>query len=150
MFEMLLLSVKNLVKDNDGAKLNLLQQKTLTPILVFLTNAMESLNEEPQYNEDIVISAIDLLSNAVEMFPQSQEWIIKNVKIYEIVAKMMFYTQSLPIAGRTCLFLSHLMANNKAAQLCFMTDEMAKSMVYLLNFNELMNQCDIDTTMETL
>ena len=58
--------------------------------------------------------------------------------------------ESLPIAGNACLFMSHLLANNKAAQSIFMTDEMAKCIVFLLNFNELVNKCDPDMPMETL
>ena len=63
-----MITVKNLVKDNDGAKLNLLQSKSLTPILVYLTNSMEALGEEPQFSEDIVLTAVELVANAIEMF----------------------------------------------------------------------------------
>jgi hypothetical protein len=119
-------------------------------LLLFLTNSIEQIFQEPFYSEEIILSTVELVSNAIEMFPSSQEWVINNVKIYDICAKLMFQMDSLPVAGRTCLFLSHLLANNKAAQALFLTDEMAKCLVFLLNFNELVNKCDPDMPMDTL
>ena len=51
---------------------------------------MEALFQEPYYSEEIVLCAVELVANAIEMFPKSQEWIIQNVKIYGICAKLMF------------------------------------------------------------
>ena len=47
-----------------------------------------------------------MLSQAADSEKPSQDWILNNVKIDQICSKLLIQTQSLPIAGQTCLFIS--------------------------------------------
>ena len=46
--------------------------------------------------------------------------------------------------------MSQLTNGNPVAQVTFQTDEFARSLVHLLDFNELVNESDPDTPVETL
>ena len=72
------------------------------------------------------------------------------MKIDQICGKLLAQRNSLTIAGQTCLFVSQLSNGNPLAQVTFQTDEFAKNFVYLLDFNELVNESDPDTPVETL
>ena len=121
-----------------------------TPLLVFLSGAMDMLNSAPLFSEERIMSCLNILSQTTDGEKPSQDWILKNVKIDQICMKLLVQKQSLTIAGQTCLFISQLTNGNPVAQVTFQTDTFAQTLVYLLDFNELVNESDPDMEVETL
>ena len=66
------------------------------------------------------------------------------------MGQMLVQKKSLLIASQVCLFISQLSNGNPIAQVTFQKDDFAQAFVHLLDFNELVNECDPDTPIESL
>lgn len=115
LFDKLVLAVTNIIKDSQPAKKVLLKVNLFTPILVYLSRVIDKIGSEPLYSEERATASLNLLSQAVDAEPDSQNWILNNVKIDEICAKLLFQTESLQLAGMTCLLISQLCGGNPNA-----------------------------------
>lgn len=91
-------------------------------MLVYLSRAMDGFEKDALYSEDRIVAALDLLSQTTDGEKPSQDWILKNVKIDQILAKLLNQKQSLTIAGQTCLFISQLSNGNSVAQVTFQAE----------------------------
>jgi len=75
---------------------------------------------------------------------------LTHFKIYEILSPLFFQKTSLKLCGNVCLLISHLLWQNKDAQSLFGTEEFAEHLVFLTDFNELVNESDPDASVEAL
>ena len=63
------------------AKKLMLKVNLFTPLLVYLSRALDLLGSEPLFSEDRVSAALNLLSQSTDGDKASQDWILNNVKI---------------------------------------------------------------------
>jgi len=75
-------------------------------MLVYLSRVVDKIGSEPLYSEERATASLNLLSQAVDAEVESQNWILKNVKIDEICTILLFQSESLQLAGMTCLLIS--------------------------------------------
>jgi len=81
MFDKLTLAITNVVLDYKPGKSAMLKCNLFTPLLVYLAQAVELLDEELQFSETRVMAALNLLSQLTDGEKLSQDWILTNVKI---------------------------------------------------------------------
>lgn len=81
MLDKLIMAVTSIVKDHQPAKKLMLKVNLFTPLLVYLSRAIDKLGSEPLFSEDQVSAALNLLSQTTDGERSSQDWIINNVKI---------------------------------------------------------------------
>lgn len=105
------------------------------PIVNYLTKSIDNLNALPIYNEDTICTIINLLVNAIDTNKQTQEYLLKTFKCYDIMKSLLGQTVSLKISGLTSLLLSHLVWTNIDGQAVFSTREILKKLVFLMDFN---------------
>ena len=99
MFDKLILAVTNVVKDFQPAKKLILKVNLFTPLLVYLSRAMDMLDADELFTEERIMSCLNVLSQTTDGEKLSQDWILKNVKIDQICTKLLVQKQSLTIAG---------------------------------------------------
>ena len=150
MLEKLSLAVSNLVQDNIVAQAKIRELNLLTPLLVYLSRAGPAIDGAPQYAESAVYAAITLLSTSIDQNKETQDWLLTNVRIYDICAAFVMQRTSLKLAGSGCLLMANLCSKNKPAQTTFMVDEFMKNVIFLLDFNGLYVEADPDTPVESL
>jgi hypothetical protein len=56
----------------------------------------------------------------------------------------------LEVAGRGCLVLSHVLHTNPRSQKLFTTAEIVERLIFLCDFNQLINESDPDASVESL
>ena len=150
ILEKLCLATTSIVQDNIVAQAKIREYSLLAPLLVYISNAGQSIGEGLQFGESVVHSAITLLSTCIDQNRETQDWILTNVKIYEIAEAYVKQRTSLKLAGSGCLLVANLCGRNKGAQKTFMVDELIKNVIYLLDFNGLYVEADLDTPVESL
>lgn len=74
---------------------------------------------------------------------------MKNFKPYDLL-KQLLHSQSLRIAGLSALLLSHLTWTNVDGQALFSTREVLKRLVFLMDFNQLINESEAESSIENL
>mmetsp|Transcript_33017 Transcript_33017/g.43490 ORF Transcript_33017/g.43490 Transcript_33017/m.43490 type:complete len:91 (-) Transcript_33017:2317-2589(-) len=89
MLDNLTLAITNIVLEYKPAKSAMLKVNLFTPQLVYLAKAVGSLNSEPFFSEDRVMDSLNLLSQLTDGEKPSQDWILANVKIDAICAKLL-------------------------------------------------------------
>ena len=75
---------------------------------------------------------------------------MSSFKIYDIMMKLIDQNEHHEIAGKGCLVLSHILWNNKPAQKLFCTPQFIERVVFLIDFNQLINESDPDASVESL
>lgn len=114
-------------------------------------SALESQNDNGSlYSESVVRNILDLLANAIDTNKANQDFILTNFKIYEIIDLIINQNEYLYLAGKGCLVLSHLLWNNPKAQQLFGTPQIIERLVFLSDFNQLINESDPDASVESL
>lgn len=115
MFDKLTVAITNIVLDYKPGKAAMLKCNLFTPLLVYLSQAVEMIDVDIFFVERRVMMALDLLSQLIDGEKPSQDWILNNVKIDQITLKLLNQRTSLPIAGQTSLFISQLTNANPIA-----------------------------------
>lgn len=103
------------------------------------------------FNDGTLISIINLLLNSVDSNIASQNFVLKNIgNAYQTLTKLLIQQKSLRLSAFTALLISHLTWNNQEAQQMFSTREILKRLISLSDFNELVNEGEVDSTVESL
>lgn len=134
---------------------SLRKMKVFNSIMGFLPSALSALenqtDENPTlYTESVIRNILDLISNAIDANKQNQEFILANFKIYDIINMVINQNEYLHLAGKGCLVLSHLLWTNPKSQQMFATNEIVERLIFLVDFNQLINESDPDASIESL
>ena len=62
----------------------------------------------------------------------------------------MNQNEYLEIAGKACLLLSHFLWNSKKAKALFGMPQVTERLIFLIDFNQLINESDPDTSIDSL
>ena len=62
MFDKLIMAITNVVKDYHPAKKLILKVNLFTPLLVYLSGAMDMLDSAPLFSEERIMTCLNILS----------------------------------------------------------------------------------------
>ena len=129
--------------------------KIFTPLLSFLPTALSSLENRSEttstlFTESVVRNILDLLADAIDTNKANQEFILNNFKIYETIDMVVNQNEYLELAGKGCLVLSHLLWTSPKGQKLFTTSQIIERLIFLIDFNQLINESDPDASIESL
>ena len=115
LLEKLCLALQSQVQDNIVGQASIRDLNLLSPLLIYLSQAGPEVDKAPQFAESTVHAAISLLSSSIDQNKETQDWILENVKIFEICSAFIHQRTSMKLAGSGCLLMSHLCGKNKNA-----------------------------------
>jgi len=127
--------------------------KLFIPIMTFLPCAMDSIVDDDLssvYSEDVVSCVLGLLTQALDGSKPNQEYILNNFKIKDVLWLVVNQNEYLEVAGRGCLVLSHILHGNQRAQKLFESPEVVERLIFLSDFNQLINESNPDSSIESL
>lgn len=124
--------------------------KIFNPIFQYLTVGIDNLGEGSMYSESVIRYLLDLLSKAIDTNQLNQAYVMSNFKVYDVLIKLIDQNEHLEIAGKGCLVLSHILWNNKNAQKVFCTPQLIEREIFLIDFNQLINESDPNASVDSL
>ncbi|CDW82063.1 UNKNOWN [Stylonychia lemnae] len=151
IFDKICLAIINIVYGNKQTQ-DLLRSELqiFNPLINFLTKSVENLGQSPIYNQDSIYNILNLLVNAIDTNKTTQEYLIKTFKCYDIMKALLTQNSSLRINGLSALLLSHLVWTNVDGQAIFSTREILKRLIFLMDFNQLINEGEAEAPIESL
>eukprot|EP00347_Sterkiella_histriomuscorum_P022045 403331879 len=151
IFDSLCQAVVNIIQGNKNAQ-DILRTdvQVFNPVVNFLNKAVENLNKNAVYNEQTICNLLNILINAIDTNKQTQEYLLKTFKTYDLIKALITQTQSLKVCGLTSLLLSHLVWTNVDGQALFSTREILKRVIFLMDFNQLINEGEAEQSVDSL
>lgn len=125
--------------------------KLLAPLVDFIESGLAEINDQNKlYSEEVMNAALSLFASLIETNPLNQQYFLDNCNCIEILGACLNLNEYLPLCGKGCLILSHLLHQNRKAQEIFATTLFVERLIFLSDFNQLINESDPESSLTSL